>query len=81
MRVIALDVHRSFAELAIHKDGLVRSAGRIMLEYDAVVGFARSLKPDDHVVLEATGNTAVNARLIALHVTSVHKYSAVISKP
>ena len=33
MRVIALDVHRSFAELAIHKDGLVRSAGRIMLEH------------------------------------------------
>ena len=74
MRVIALDIHRSFAELAIHKDGLVRSAGRIMLEHDAVVRFA-------HVVLEATGNTAVIARLIAPHVILVHNYSAVISKP
>ena len=73
MRVIALDVHRSFAELAIYKDGLVRSAGRIMLEHDAVVRFA-------HVVLDATGNTAAIARLIAPHVTLVHNYSAVISK-
>jgi transposase len=71
MRVIALDVHRSFAEVAIHEEGLVRSAGRIMLEREAVVAFARSLRPDDHVVLEATTNTTVIVRLLTPHVARV----------
>ncbi len=71
MRVIALDVHRSFAEVAIHEEGLVRSAGRIVLEHDMVVGFARSLRRDDHVVLEATGNTAAIVRLLAPHARRV----------
>jgi transposase len=71
MRVIALDVHRSFAEVAIHEEGLVRSAGRIVLEHDTVVGFARSLRRDDHVVLEATGNTAAIVRLLAPHARRV----------
>jgi transposase len=71
MRVIALDVHRSFAEVAVHEEGLVRSAGRIMLEREAVVAFARSLRPDDHVVLEATTNTTVIVRLLTPHVARV----------
>lgn len=71
MRVIALDVHRSFAEVAIHEEGLVRSAGRITLEREAVVAFARSLRRDDHVVLEATTNTMVLVRLLTPHVARV----------
>ena len=71
MRVIALDVHRSFAEVAVQEEGLGRPAGRIVLEHDAVVKFARSLRQDDHVVLEATGNTAAIVRLLTLHVRRV----------
>lgn len=71
MRVIALDVHRSFAEVAVHEEGLARPAGRIVLEHDAVVKFARSLRRDDHVVLEATGNTAAIVRLLTPHTRRV----------
>src|SRR5688500_15370982 len=65
MRVIALDVHRSFAEVAVLENGRVCSGGRVVLEHDRVVAFGRPLRADDEVVLEATGNTLVIARLLA----------------
>ncbi len=36
-----------------------------------VVRFAVQLKPDDHVVLEATGNTAAIANVLRAHVGQV----------
>lgn len=71
MRVIGLDVHRSFAVSAILEDGLLRPGQRVVQEHDAVVAFARTLRSDDEVVLEATGNTAAVVRLIAPHVRKV----------
>jgi transposase len=71
MRVIGLDVHRSFAVSAILENGQLRAGERIVLEHDAVVAFARTLRPDDEVVLEATGNTAAVVRLITPHVRKV----------
>jgi hypothetical protein len=71
MRVIGLDVHRSFAVSAILENGQLRAGERVVLEHDAVLAFARSLRPDDEVVLEATGNTAAVVRIIALHVRRV----------
>ncbi len=47
MRVIGLDVHRSFAVSAILEDGLLRPGQRVVLERDAVVAFARTLRSDD----------------------------------
>jgi transposase len=64
MRVIGLDVHRSFAVVAILEGGELRSGGRIDLTRDAVLAFGRQLRADDEVVLEATGNTAVIVRLL-----------------
>ena len=64
MRVIGLDVHRSFAVVAILEDGEVRSGGRVDLTRDAVIAFGRQLRADDEVVLEATGNTATVVRLL-----------------
>jgi transposase len=58
MRVIGLDVSRSVAEVAYLQDGLLRAGGRISLRRPELEHFARQLGPDDHVVLEATGNTA-----------------------
>lgn len=64
MRVIGLDVHRSFAVVAFLEDGRPSSGGRIELTRDAVVAFGRRLRPDDEVVIEATGNTAAIVRLL-----------------
>jgi transposase len=64
MRVIGLDVHRSFAVVAILEGGELRSGGRIDLTRDAVLAFGRQLRADDEVVLEATGNTAIIVRLL-----------------
>jgi len=58
MRSIGMDVHRSFAQVAIHEDGITARSFRLELEHDAVVAFGKDLRADDEVVLEATGNTA-----------------------
>ena len=64
MRIIALDVHRSFAQTAILENGKLRDAGKIDLEYSRLLRFARKLKPDDEIVIEATGNTSAIVRLL-----------------
>jgi len=65
MRIIALDVHRSFAQTAILENGKLRDAGKIDLEYSRLLQFARKLKPDDEIVIEATGNTSSIVRLLS----------------
>ena len=64
MRVIGLDVHRSFAVVAMIEDNAVSNGGRVELTRDAVVAFGRKLRADDEVVIEATGNTAMIVRLL-----------------
>jgi transposase len=64
MRVIGLDVHRSFAVVAILEDSVLSSGGRVELARGAVVAFGRKLRPKDEVVIEATGNTAMIVRLL-----------------
>lgn len=64
MRVIGLDVHRSFAVVALLEDGQLRNGGRVELTRDAIVAFGGRLQPDDEVVVEATGNTATIVRLL-----------------
>jgi len=66
-----MDVHRSFAQVAILEDGLTAKSFRVDLEHDAVLAFGKSLRPDDEVVLEATGNTAAIVRLLTPFVTRV----------
>ena len=53
-RSVGMDVHRSFAQVAILEDGKITDSLRIEMEHDAVVAFGRSLRPNDEVVLEAT---------------------------
>jgi transposase len=64
MRIIGLDVHRSFAEVAILDRGAIRRAGRILLEHGRIIEFGKTLDLSDEVVLEATGNTAIIVRLL-----------------
>ena len=71
MRSIGLDVHRSFAQVAIWDAGEITDSFRIDMEHDAVVAFGRSLKSDDDVILEATGNTSAIVRLLTPFVNRV----------
>ena len=63
MRTVALDVHKRFAEIAVHEDGGLRRLGRI--ETGQLRAFAESLGPEDHVVLESTSMTWAIAELLA----------------
>jgi transposase len=76
MRIIGLDVHRTFAEVAIREHGRVRPAGRISTTTAGLQLFARSLTRRDEVVLEATCNTHAIARLLRAHAGRV-----VVSNP
>ena len=71
MRIIALDVHRSFAQMAILENGVIRDAGKVDLERSRLLHFAKTLKPDDEIVLEATGNTSAIVRLLSPFVARV----------
>jgi hypothetical protein len=65
MRTVALDVHKRFAEVAVHEDGALRRLGRI--ETAQLRLFAQSLGPQDHVVLESTAMTWAITELLTEH--------------
>jgi transposase len=67
MRAIGLDIHRGFCEVAIAEDGRVRPSRRVGTAPDELEVFAAGLAPDDVVTLEATGNAAAIARILAPH--------------
>lgn len=71
MRAIGLDVHRGFCEVAIAEDGEVRPGRRIGTAPVEVEAFARGLRSDDVVTLEATGNAMAIARILEPHVRVV----------
>jgi transposase len=71
MRFIGLDGHRTFAEVAVLEDGRVRAGGRVATTALALEAFARTLRPDDQVVLEATTNTYAVVRVLRPHVGRV----------
>ncbi len=64
MQTVALDVHKRFAEVAVHEDGALRRLGHV--ETAQLWVFAQSLA-DDHVVLESTAMTWAIAELLADH--------------
>ncbi len=72
MRVIGMDIHRVFAEAVALLDGKVARLGWVDMRRDRLEEFARSaLTRDDHVVVEATGNAAAVAEVLAPHVGRV----------
>jgi transposase len=62
-----MDVHRDWCEVAIAEAGRVWAAGRVKAEPAALELFARSLAPDDEVVLEASFGAARIAEIIRPH--------------
>jgi hypothetical protein len=71
-----MDVHREFAQLAVVEDGLCRDDGRIGVTPEALRAWAETLRPDDEVALEATGNSDAIAMLLTPVVARV-----VVSNP
>ena len=57
VRSIGMDVHRSFAQIAVVEDGLCRDEGRIGVRPEDLRAWAATLEPDDEVALEATTNS------------------------
>jgi hypothetical protein len=45
MRVIGMDIHRSFAQVAILKNGRITGQLRVELVHEPLVAFARTLSP------------------------------------
>jgi transposase len=77
MRSIGLDVHKQFAEVAIIDEGKVpKTTFQVPATPSGLAAFARSLRPDDQVVLEATVNTWAVADALSAHAGRV-----VVSNP
>jgi transposase len=76
MRSIGMDVHRTFAQIAVVEDGLCRDEGKIGVTPEALREWACTLRLDDEVALEATGNSDAIAMLLTPLVARV-----VVSNP
>ena len=46
-RVIGIDVHRTFGEVVIWEDGVLRHAGRVDMTRTALEGLGKSLRSTD----------------------------------
>ena len=71
MKIIGMDIHRSFAQVAILEDGKITKQVRVELNHEPLVAFAKTLSLDDEVVIEVTGNSAAVERLMRPHVKRV----------
>jgi transposase len=64
MRCVGMDVHRTFAQIAVVEDGICRDEGRIGVTPEALREWAATLDSGDEVVLEATTNSDAIAVLL-----------------
>ncbi len=64
MRSIGMDVHRTFAQIAVVEDGLCRDEGRIGVRPEDLRAWAAALEPDDEIALEATTNSDAIATML-----------------
>jgi transposase len=71
MAIIGMDIHRTFAEAVAVEGKTRRRLGRIDLRRDRLAAFATGLNKDDIIVVEATGNAAAVAEVLAPHVGRV----------
>lgn len=71
VRFFGLDVHRDFCEVAVAEDGELRSLGRVLTTPQELRRFAGALQESDEVAMEATGVSAMIARIIEGHVARV----------
>lgn len=65
MRSIGMDVHRSFAQVAVLDRGKVAEEFRVELNYDAVVAFGQKLRKDDEVILKLCTGISSSSSLVS----------------
>ena len=70
-RVIGMDIHRTFAEVVFWEEGRLRHHGRVDMTRSGLEGFGRSLRKDDKIVVEATGNAMSVVRVLSPFVARV----------
>ena len=70
-RVIGIDIHRTFGEVVIWENGVLRRAGRVDMTRTALEGFGKTLEATDEVVIEATGNSMAVSRVLSSFVARV----------
>jgi transposase len=70
-RVIGIDIHRTFGQVVIWENGILRSDGRVEMTRTALEGFGRRLEKTDEVVIEATGNCMAVSRVLSPFVKQV----------
>jgi len=71
MRIIGMDIHRTFAEVVILEGASCKAIGKIGLTRAQLSAFASSLEKTDHVIVEATGNATAVYEVILPHVARV----------
>jgi len=71
VQIVGMDIHRSFAQVAILEDGTIIRQLRVDLVHDRLVAFAKTLSLEDEVVIEVTGNSAAVERILRPHVKRV----------
>ena len=71
MRIIGMDIHRAFAEVAALEAGKLSRLGRVDMRRALLQAFAEQLRKNDELVIEATGNAAAVAEVIGPHVKRV----------
>jgi len=68
---VGIDVHRTFSEVVIWENGILRHAGRVEMTRTALEGLGKSLWSTDEVVIEATGNSMAVSRVLTPFVALV----------
>jgi hypothetical protein len=64
VRSIGMDVHRTFAQIAVVEGGVCRDDGRIGVRPEQLRAWATTLEPHDQVALEATTNSDAIATML-----------------
>ena len=70
-RVIGIDIHRTFGEVVVWENGVLRHAGRVDMTRTGLEGFGKNLRATDEVVIEATGNCLAVSRVLSPFVKRV----------
>jgi transposase len=70
-RCIGLDVHRDFCQIAVWQTGKVSLAGRVEARPEALLAYAKGLRPTDEVAIEATSGARRVAEILRPHVARV----------
>ena len=71
MRIVGMDIHRTFAEVVALEGATPKALGKIGLTRDQLNAFGTTLDRTDHVVVEATGNATSVVELLSPYVARV----------